>query len=226
MLKIFNKIKSLFSKFFFDNKWTCNICDKEIFNGKYFCDECEKNLPFITGSICAHCGRKTIAPEEYCSTCKNNIVDIDFGRSVFNYSSPINRLIINYKFNSKRYLAEIFGEYLSNVYFKNYFRADVIVYVPMTDKAKRKRGYNQSELLARELSKRTGVPIVDAIIKKRDTDSQTKLSRLERFKSLRQIYKVTDKSVFVNKKVLIVDMDEIVRKRNFTRRKINLKIFF
>lgn len=205
MNSFFIKIKSFLRKYFFNDKWTCNACGKEVFNNKYFCDECEDKLPFIVGAKCQHCGRKTIAYEIYCTTCKNIIVDVDLGRSVFSYSEPISRLLRNFKYNNKQYLADLFGEYLATEYFKNYFRADVIAYVPMTKKATRKRGYNQSMLLAKVLSEKTNLPLVDVVIKKRETERQAKLNRAERLKSLRDAFKVSEKDAVKDKEVLIVD---------------------
>ena len=44
------RFKELFSKFldkyFYNPKWRCVICGKEIFEDKYVCEECEKELPF------------------------------------------------------------------------------------------------------------------------------------------------------------------------------------
>ena len=204
-MSFIKKIKNFIAELFFNARWRCNVCGKEIFDGKYFCQECESKLPFNDGIICAHCGRKTIAPESYCSTCKEKLVALDKCRSAFVYDGEIAKLIKKAKFGGKRYILEIFSSYLSNCYFKHYFNSDVIVYVPMTKKALRKRGYNQSQILAQLVSDKVGVPTVDCIEKIKDTKRQATLDRAQRLKNLEGAFKITSRSMIKDKSVLIID---------------------
>ncbi len=199
------KLRLFFDKYFFNVKWKCNACGREIFEDKYFCPECEKSLPFITGASCEHCGRKTAMPEQYCSTCKLGISSVDKGRSVFIYEKPINSLIKKFKFSDGRYLSEIFSVYLSNLYFKNLFDADFITFVPMFSKAERKRGYNQSKLLAESLSEKVNVPLFCDLEKVKDTRRQATLKRKDRILNLEGSFKIKNKSELIDKKILIVD---------------------
>ena len=133
-MKLFKAVGKLLEKIFYQPRWRCVSCGKEIFDGEYFCDKCKKSLPFIQGAICEHCGRQTVANENYCSTCKNRLTATDKARSVFNYEKPVNTLIRKAKYDNARYLLGIFAEYLSAAYFKNGFNADALVFVPMTKK--------------------------------------------------------------------------------------------
>ena len=162
-------------------------------------------MPFNDGYICANCGRKTLYAEKYCSTCKNALTAIDLGRSVFNYEKPISNLIMRFKYYNARYIKEYFAQRLFLLYTSNYFNADFIVYVPMTDTAKRKRGYNQSELLANALSEKTGVPVFNGLKKVKETKRQATLSRVERLKNLNQAFRITNKRELKDKTVVIVD---------------------
>lgn len=202
-------IKQFFSKLirasFFNAKWRCLICGKEIFDDGYICDDCEKILPYNDGAICGHCGRKVIAYEEYCSTCKNFLVSLDACRSVFNYEPPISALIKNLKYDNRQYIAKYFAKSLAMLYFKSYFNADMLVYVPMSEKAKRNRGFNQSEMLAKEVSMIINVPTVDCLIKKRETKRQATLKKAERLKNLKDSFSLTDKKVVKDKTIVIVD---------------------
>ena len=201
-----SKIKAFIKKYFFNPKWRCLNCGKEIFNEKeYFCQKCSSELPFNDKTICEHCGRKVIAAEEYCSTCKNKLIDLDKCRSVFNYQMPINKLIKNLKYDNARYLVDYFSERLSLLYLKSYFNADIITCVPMTEKSKKKRGYNQSELLAKALSEQVGVEYKDLLIKTRETERQARLNKKDRLGNLKGAFKVIDKKTVKDKSVLIVD---------------------
>ena len=190
---------------FFYPKWRCLSCGKEIFDGKYFCKECEDKLPYNDGAICDHCGRKVIAPENYCTTCKNVLVSLDKCRSVFSYEPPISALIKKGKYYNAKYVYEYFCDTLYTAYLKNYFNADYVTYVPMTLKAQKKRGYNQSKLLAQGLSERTGVRLLDCLTKVKETKRQATLGRADRLKNLDEVFRVTDKKSVKDKTLVIVD---------------------
>lgn len=204
-MRLKSVLSRFFDKFLFNPKWRCLICGKEIFESENFCDKCKSELPYNDGAICGHCGRKVLSFEPYCTTCKGKLVALDLCRSVFSYQEPISTLIKRLKYGNKRYLADYFSEELSKLYLKSYFNADYIVYVPMTDKAKRKRGFNQSELLARNLSEKVNVPILDCLKKTTETKRQATLTATERRKNLENAFRVTDKKVVKGKTLLIVD---------------------
>lgn len=198
-------IKGIFRALLFKPEWTCAACGAELFEEGYFCPECLKTLPFNREEICAHCGRHVKTAESYCDTCRNFEVDIDLGRSAFDYTGEIPRLIKNFKYKNRRYLAKIFAHELMPLAYKNFPKADVMVYVPMTDRAKRKRGYNQTELLANELSSLTGLPVSQALIKRKDTARQATLDRTKRMRNLEGTFALTDKTAFDGKRVIIID---------------------
>ncbi len=204
-MRIKNFLSKVLDLIFFNKKWRCNNCGKEIFNGEYFCEQCKDKLPFNDGLICQHCGRKVEAPTDYCFTCKGVLTSVDKSRSVFVYEKPISQMISKAKYFGRKYYLDIFAEYLSNLYFKNYFNADLITFVPMTEKAQKKRGYNQSKILAEQLSKIVNVPVFYGLEKKKETERQATLNKEQRLKNLVDAYKITDKKSVKGKSVLIVD---------------------
>lgn len=204
-MKILQSVKKFFEKTFFHPKWRCVCCGKEIFNEEAYCNECLQNLPYIKEKFCNHCGRQTIDNEEYCSTCKNILVSIDKSRSVFNYKPPINKLILKAKYHGDKYLLKIFAEELEKLYLKNEFKVDALCYVPMTKKAKRKRTYNQAEILCRELASKINFPVVDCLEKRIETQKQAKLDRAGRLKNLENAFFVTDRKAVKGKSLLLVD---------------------
>ena len=197
--------KRIYDRYFHETKWKCGLCGKELFDGNYLCESCLKKLPFNDKNICNHCGRQTIYPEDYCLTCKNILVSIDVGRSVFLYEGKIRKLIVNFKHRNQRYLSELFGKFLYDKYCECKFNPDFITFVPMSDKRLKKRGFNQTELLAKNLSERSGKDVLPIFSKVSETKRQAKLSYAERIKNLRGSFKVTDKKAVRGKSVLIVD---------------------
>ena len=75
----------------------------------------------------------------------------------------------------------------------------------MTDKAKRKRGYNQGELLASFTSKLIEVPCYKLVRKKKETTRQAKLDRSQRLKNLINVYSVIRTKAVFGKKILLID---------------------
>jgi competence protein ComFC len=130
---------------------------------------------------------------------------IDKARSVFVYKEPINYLIQGLKYSNQRYLIDFFRKDLKNLYLQNYFNADYIIGIPMTKKSLRKRGYNQSILLAKALSEDTGVSYLDCVEKVKESKRQAKLGRAERLKNLKGVFKVINKKLVKDKTIVIVD---------------------
>nr|MBO4517663.1 ComF family protein [Clostridia bacterium] len=190
---------------FYRAEWRCNGCGKEIFDGEFFCEDCEKGLPYNNTTVCEHCGRAVKVPSEYCSTCKGVLVSIDKARAVFTYEPPISGLIKKAKYDNCRYILDYFAERLSFLYFANYFKAEAVCYVPMSEERLKKRKYNQSEILAVKVSEKIGVPFVPLLIKAKETERQAKLTRAERLKNLTDSFKVADKKSVRGKNILVVD---------------------
>lgn len=203
-MKLFKRIKAFNRKIFFNPKWRCLSCGREIFDGD-FCEDCKKSLPYVSGTYCNHCGRETKVAEEYCLTCKNFLVSLDKGRSVFRYEKPIDTLIQKAKYYNEKYLIEYFGQELAGLYYKSYFNSDYLCFVPMSKQRKKKRKYNQGKLLAEELSRRINVPVFYGIEKSKETPRQAKLSKAERLKNLQGSFSVRDKKMIKDKNILIVD---------------------
>lgn len=204
-MKIKESFINLVNKIFFNSKWRCLSCGKEIFNEQYFCDDCKEKLPYIKGYTCNHCGRITKAPTEYCFTCAKNLTAIEKGRSVFNYSSPVSNLLVKAKYEGGKYIYDAFITDLTNIYIQNHFNAEIITFVPMTEKALKKRGYNQSQILAEGLAKNTDLKVYYGVQKVKETVNQAKLDRIDRLKNLKSCYRLKNKKEIKGKSVLIVD---------------------
>ena len=198
------RLKRILNRWVFYDKWRCHSCNREVFSEEYFCKDCEKQIAFNDKNICNHCGRALINAQAYCQTCSSHEKYVDIARSPFIYEGEIARLIKNFKYNKRYFFKDMFCEYMKRTCIKNMFDPDVVVYVPMTKREKRKRGFNQSKILAKQLSKIMNLPLVDAISKSKDTKRQATLDKEQRLKNLQDAFTV-EKSMVKGKKVLIVD---------------------
>lgn len=186
------KIKSILNKFFktaFSNTWTCNVCGIEIFNDNYYCEECKSKLKRITSTRCNHCGRLTENSTLFCESCSGKNTNFDLARSVYAYNEHVAKIIHNFKYSAKSYLKDIFAEELSEIYLSNFLVSDYLTYIPMTEERLNKRGYNQSKLLADELSEILNVSCVELVEKVRETPRQATLTAEERQNNLKGSFK-------------------------------------
>ncbi len=83
---------------------------------------------------------------------------------------------------------------------------DWVTYIPMYKSKERKRGFNQSRLLAKELSKLCDIPFADKLlIKLYNTDNQHDCSGLERTGNLIGVFDVDEAFDLTDKTVLLID---------------------
>lgn len=190
----------------------CNGCGKEIMPGSPhgLCDFCLMTMPYVKGHQCRICGTTDLAEHmDHCFGCQHYIGLIDGGIAAFEYSGLGRRIIKKFKFNDARYLARPIGGMLSDLLAATYGgEIDALVYVPCHKKREQLRGFNQAELIAEEVSKRTGIPVLKAAIRRnRDTSRLSKLSRSERMVELENAFDVPEiwQHVIAGKRIGIVD---------------------
>ena len=204
-MKFFDKLRRVIFYLVDGRKIRCAVCRGEVFDDEYLCNDCrEKIVEIQNKNHCAHCGRETKQKEEYCLTCKNFMVNVDIARSVYSYAD-IGATVKKFKYVGKKYLAEFFSKKLNEIYKRENFSADGICFVPMTEEKLRKRKFNQTELLAENFSKHSGVPVLDVLEKVKETPSQAGLKRTERLKNLQNVFKVTDKKSVKDKTIVLID---------------------
>ncbi len=128
--------------------------------------------------------------------------------SYFKYEEIIRDMLINYKFNNKPYLYKTFSKIILNNkkicgFLKKY---DIIIPVPIHKRRKQQRGYNQTELIAKEISKNLNIKIEkDILIKSINTRAQSELNKKDRQCNLKGAFKLQNMQKITNKNVLIID---------------------
>lgn len=181
---------------------TCDICGRETF-GANICEDCAKTLVFNDKKVCPVCGRKTARPE-LCLECKEKPPLFERAVSAFTYEGGAAYLVKKFK-NDASYLKEYFADEICKR-LKGFPEFDCTVCVPLTRRAKAKRGFNQSELLAKAVSERVGKPYVKGAVEKiKETGEQKTLFRKERSKNLSGCFKVVKREEVKGKHVLVVD---------------------
>lgn len=202
MSKLFRLIDK-FKLLFVDNA-SCIVCDDEI-NGDNpygLCDKCLKKLEFIGDKCCIRCGKPSDNEAKYCLLCQNETRYFDMARSAVIYKGDIQRLILEYKFHNKRYLAKYLAKFIEHTVDRYGIKYDIIVPIPLSKSRERERKYNQVS----EMIRHTNLsPIVNALIKTKDNERQSLMAGRERRDNVRGVYEMADKTAVKNKRVLLVD---------------------
>jgi competence protein ComFC len=124
--------------------------------------------------------------------------------SISNYEYPLKKLIL-----AKRISNRLSSEYLATLMWQltaiKYAEFDYIVSVPLHWVRRVKRGYNQTEVMAEELSKLSGKPILKVLTRSKRTRFQSDLNLDEREANVKNCFDVADNFLVKGKKVLLVD---------------------
>ncbi len=166
---------------------TCGMCE-EISNS-YLCSKCKLKIKNLL----------KLNTTKYKDKCFNSHTYL------FKYEEGIRDKLLKYKFRDYSYLYKFFSEIIiNNCNLKNNY--DIILPVPIHKKRKSKRGYNQSELIAKEISKNINVEYSkDVLIKTVDTVPQSTLNQHQREKNVLGIYKVINSQIIKDKNILLID---------------------
>ena len=144
--------------FFFPPR--CLGCGK---TGSFLCDSCCHRLPRIFPPICNRCGR----PEStgtFCPACWGWQSHIDGIRSPFRFDGVIRKAVHELKYRNLRAMAGQLASLLFHYLETNPITGDLLVPVPLHSRRLRERGYNQSSLIAKELSKLTLLPVTEGCL--------------------------------------------------------------
>jgi len=133
--------------------------------------------------LCPRCGRPQPSGI-LCHACVSWRADIDGIRSPFKFDGVMRHAIHELKYRNLRALAVPLAELLRDYLINNLVPGEVLVPVPIYKKRLRERGYNQSNLLARELGKLVNLPVVDdCLIRQHHTLPQARTSTVDERRS-------------------------------------------
>lgn len=172
---------------------SCIICGEELpwrERRGSCCARCWSALPAVRGSRCGICGEHLDAPagDAYrCGQCRERPPHYEWLESYGPYDGELGRLVQALKFDGHYFLAAPMAELLAAAMDRRSpFDVDVVTAVPMTAKRERARGYNQADLLGRELARLEGMPYRRTLLQRvRATRTQSELPRAERRKNVR-----------------------------------------
>jgi ComF family protein len=168
---------------------SCVVCASPVLERKWgaACLDCWSSLVPVPPPICPQCGDPAPAIEGLCGLCRTSEHAFDFARSALLFTETLREIIHHLKYSDRVSLAKPLGDLLKKCLDREPFTGSLIVPVPLHRKRARIRGYNQAELIALRL----GRPVALGLLRRRkNTPSQTGLSRSERKRNLAGAFEV------------------------------------
>ena len=194
-------------------------CKKE---GSYLCEDCRSLLDINEFNYCLCNPNPTrILPNQLtgkCHRCRDKKLSGLYFALPYKEKALTKKLIHQFKY--KPYLKDL-AETIASILIEHFIKTEkntdeiwensVLVPVPLHAKKIRERGYNQSEELAKELSKVLQIPVIsNVLVKTKSTESQMTLKKEAREKNLLGAFAIkkcgtSDIPHFSGKKIFIVD---------------------
>lgn len=186
----------------------CPVCDKVVDEKEGICSNCRKQVQYVREPVCKKCG-KIIENErwEYCGDCERISHLFAQGKAVWLYDEKMKKSIYRFKYQNRREYASVYAEEMAKQYgsWIKQKGIEAIVPVPLHWKRQRTRGYNQAEILAKELGVCLNLPVCTQYLKRvKYTKPQKALDVSERKNNLKNAFK-SSKSVVQLKYILVVD---------------------
>ena len=189
-----------------ENKISVNILQRFFWTNR--CRLCAKVIS-VNGTLCEDCNTDKIRiPENFFSSKVYSTKSFDRHTSPFFYKSPVRDGIHNLKYDSFKRGAEYLAKEMIDVLERDFREEepDFITCVPMSEKRKKQKGYNQCDYLIRHIGKAFGIkPTYDLIIKTKDTPTQVNLKLQERLTNLKGAFTANKKYDIKGKTVLLCD---------------------
>jgi ComF family protein len=179
----------------------CQLCGMSLFkHEKVICMRCKHHLP---QARFAH--RDNPAAQVFWGRVPLKIVTTAF---LYNKGNAIQKLIHQFKYRRNKaigiFLGEELGKDLSHI--PGHEDISIIIPVPLHPRKQKKRGFNQSEIIARGIAEKIDAEVHDSIMfRKSFSGTQTRKTKYERWQNVETIFALKNEKLIENKHILLVD---------------------
>jgi len=174
---------------------TCAHCAEDLpaASEHALCAECLAGLERPEPPLCGRCGLP-LPPSGGCRSCRGPRPSFDLARAAFLFNPPLRSALHAFKYSGRRDLARplalMMAAELARRPELSGFRT--LLPVPLHPSRERRRGYNQSALLARELAEAAGLSFESGLLsRERETRPQVDLKRKERLENVRGAFRAS-----------------------------------
>jgi len=183
----------------------CAGCGTIVSEVHSFCPDCWKKMEFLGHSGCATCGMPLEATEQKtCAACLARPPRIARTRAAVAYDELSRSLAIRLKYGRKVAIARTMARYMAPLVADGDDR--LLIPVPLHRTRLWQRGFNQSALVARELSRRLGIAADPLALRRiRRTPPLKGMSPLQRRRTVAGAFRVRDRGAVAGKTVILVD---------------------
>ena len=175
-------------------------------HGEVLCRTCRDSFCRLDRTLlCPVCGRQTGRPVA-CGACMVQRSGFEAGYYGFSFEGPAREALHAFKFKGRKDVGRALVHLLDEEIGLLAPAFDVVIPLPVTEKRLKKRGFNQSFIIAGEISRITGAPVdYGTLIKVKETEDQYKLSKAERKRNIRGAFALVDARPLAGKRLLLVD---------------------
>lgn len=194
-----------------------------------------KTLDFFLPRFCIGCDNKLSVSENFfCDSC---FADLDYltDRQLFNYfdeffppGSPVNafysilpydiklpsrKIVHALKYEGRVQFSKLIAKIIvSSKHFESYYSENsILIPIPLNRVKKIERGFNQTELICKEINKLTGIEVNSSILlRKKFTETQTKKTKDARILNLANAFTISAKKVNVIKNREVIIFDDVI----------------
>ena len=202
-------------KIIFPDSIYCFSCNSIIDSSSLYglCDSCMEKFNFANKKTCEKCG-KILWEDGFsgrCKDCRNQDHDFDKGYTCLMYGLMERKVLKRFKYCGESYMKDKLSVLLYDrlkIELNKGLIIDYLTCVPIHRRKKAERGYNQAELLAKGLSRLTGIEMLSRIlVREKYTVPMSGLSKEMRKTNLKEAFSVNKdwKTMIEGKNILIVD---------------------
>lgn len=190
----------------------CFCCGSIIDSSRKYglCDSCVEKFRWAVGKTCEKCGKPMGEKDRnaICCDCQQREHYFEKGFTCAGYGLYERIFVSQFKKHGKSYMKEAFGRILHDRIVIENIVFDVIIPIPIHKEKLKERGYNQALLMAKALSKFTGVKTDGkTVIRTVKTLPNKKLGAWERFENMKGAFQIAEgrEKQIINKNILLVD---------------------
>lgn len=189
----------------------CAVCGAAIGPDECLCASCAGKAPRICPPFCAKCSQPfagAITGSFTCANCADRALHFEAAVSAYRSRGVVREVIHSFKYSRQVHLRHLLGRWLGETLADPRLagrRFDLIVPVPLHPARQRERGFNQAELLARELHRSSRLPMRNVLQRTRYTTTQTQFDRNQRMENLRGAFRLRRGSNVQDLRMLLVD---------------------
>lgn len=174
--------------------YKCPFCGEILKDKSPICEACTEKLPYTKKYKCCSICSRPLAGEfsmPVCNECNRKKRNFVHGFAPVIYSDFSRRAVTRFKYYRHPSYARAFAFLIAEkiLAYRGDYSFDFVTFVPQNSRTALIRGYNQSELLARETAKLLHLPCKGTLIRTNDGQRQATLNRAERLKNVRKCYR-------------------------------------